>query len=151
MLTLRDSQRLNGVHPVLVAAIEDIFTAMHDRGTPMFVVSGVRTTEEQQRLYAQGRGGIPGRRVTYKDGVTQKSDHQVEGDGFGHAVDCAFLPTKDIPDAWSARWPWSVFGDLVERVGMQWGGRFKQPIDLDHVQYVVPTVRPTAPPTTKLV
>lgn len=135
MLTDHDRARLVRVHPVLIAAIDDIFGRMASAGTPMFVCSGVRTTEQQQALYAQGRT-TPGHIVTEKDGVTNKSDHQVEAEGFGHAVDCAFLPTKDQPDPWHQTWPWKQFGQDVVDAGMKWGGTWKMPADLDHVQYV---------------
>lgn len=138
MLTERDRQRLRGVHPVLEAAIEDVFAEMEKAGFPMFVVSGVRTEAEQAVLYGQGRRGAPGPIVTYKDGRVLKSDHQIEADGFGHAVDCAFLPHKGCSDCFAGTWPWSAFGDALERRGMVWGGRFKKPADLDHAQYVLP-------------
>ena len=135
MLSIHDSQRLQGVHPVLIAAIEDIFGHMAQAGAPMFVVSGVRTVAQQQVLYAQGRT-TPGRIVTYCDGVSSRSDHETEADGYGHAVDAAFIPTKEQPDPWADHWPWSVFGQEIVNAGMEWGGTFKQPADLDHVQYV---------------
>ena len=39
------------------------------------IIYGLRTTEEQQELYAQGRTK-PGYIVTYKDGIHKKSKHQ---------------------------------------------------------------------------
>ena len=47
------------------------------------ITYGIRSTEEQQRLYAKGRT-VPGQIVTYKDGVIKKSKHQE-----GLAVDVA--------------------------------------------------------------
>ena len=135
MTSPHDQQRLLGVHPALIAAIGQLFAYMADNQTPMFVASGVRTVAQQQVLYAQGRT-TPGKIVTYCDGVSSRSDHETEGDGYGHAVDCAFLPTKEKPDPWGDYWPWADFGHAVERVGMEWGGNFKKPADLDHVQYV---------------
>lgn len=139
MLTDRDRQRLKGVHPTLVSALEEVFVEMEKAGTPMFVVSGVRTEADQASLYAKGRGGAPGPIVTYKDGKFVKSDHQIDVDGFGHAVDCAFLPHKGCADCFSQTWPWSAFGAALEARGIAWGGRFKKPADLDHAQYVSPS------------
>lgn len=138
MLTDRDRARLAGVHPVLAAALVDVFTQLEHEGTPMFVVSGVRTATQQAALYAQGRTA-PGPVVTEKDGIAHKSDHQVESDGFGHAVDCAFVPRKDRSDCFAPAWPWARFGALLEQhTGCQWGGRWKKPADLDHAQYTAP-------------
>lgn len=135
MLSIHDQQRLKGVHPVLVAAVEDILGRMAEAGTPMFVIGGVRTVLQQQMIYAQGRT-MPGRIVTDCDGVTSRSDHETEGDGYGHAVDAAFIPTKEQPDPWASTWPWITFGHAVVNAGMEWGGHFKHPADFDHIQYV---------------
>jgi peptidoglycan LD-endopeptidase CwlK len=135
MLSPHDTARLAGVHPVLVAAVTAIFTDMAQAGTPMFVVGGVRTAAYQQAIYAQGRT-TAGPIVTQCDGILKKSDHQVERDGYGHAVDVAFLPTKAIPDPWAPKWPWKALGEAVYAHGMQWGGTWKVPADLDHIQYV---------------
>ena len=50
------------------------------------IVSGLRTQEEQQALYAQGRS-VPGEIVTYKDGIERRSKHQT-----GLAVDVVPYP-----------------------------------------------------------
>lgn len=113
--TARDLQRLQGVHPTLVAAVTSILNKL-----PMFVVMGVRTVAQQQALYAQGRTA-PGSIVTYKDGVTHKSNHQPRADGLGGAVDLAFIGG----DPFNAKHPWGTYGDLVEAAGLVWGGRWK--------------------------
>lgn len=141
MLTDRDRQRLTGVHPDLVAAYEAAAVRAEQAGTPIFVVYGVRTAEEQRALYAEGRT-CGGHIVTYCDGVTKKSDHQVAADGFGHAIDFAFVPTKTRPNAFAADWPWRVVAGYAvdaNAVGrVKWGGTFKQPADLDHLQLIPP-------------
>lgn len=58
------------------------------------VFCGLRTTEEQQKLYAQGRTK-PGYIVTYKDGVKNKSKHQS-----GNAVDVVFYHTEKPHIRW---------------------------------------------------
>ena len=133
MLTTHDHERLRGVHPTLVTDVERLCEAATTRGTPMFVAQGVRTVQQQQALYAQGRT-TPGKIVTMKDGVKFPSDHQVHADGFGHAVDIAFVPTAARKDAWSDQWPWEAFGEAAEGLGLRWGGRWTHPHDLDHIE-----------------
>jgi len=118
-----------GVHPRLVTAIREILAEMAAAGAAMFVVEGVRTTERQQQLYAEGRSA-PGRIVTYKDGVTHRSNHQPHADGFGYAVDCAFLNARDPFDH---AWPWETYGDKLEARGLVWGGRWRMG-DLPHAE-----------------
>jgi len=122
--TLRDHERLQGVHPRLQKAILNILNRL-----PMFVVQGVRTTAQQQALYAQGRTA-PGKIVTMKDGVIHKSNHQPRADGFGHAVDCAWLG----PDPFADAHPWEAYGAMVEAAGLTWGGRWTHPHDSPHAE-----------------
>lgn len=120
----RDIHRLIGVHPRLYAAIVNI---LHE--LPMFVVKGVRTAQEQARLYAQGRT-TPGKIVTYRDGIRHKSNHQPHEDGFGYAVDLAFLGKTPFDDAH----PWDIYGAKVETAGLIWGGRWSHLRDLPHAE-----------------
>lgn len=125
--TLRDLQRLYGVHPRLHSAIIGILNKL-----PMFVVQGVRTAEQQHALWLQGRpGGPPGSKiVTMKDGVVHKSNHQPHADGFGHAVDLAWIG----PDPFADTHPWEAYGVMVEAAGLKWGGRWAHPHDSPHAE-----------------
>lgn len=128
-MTERDNERLVGVHPELVGYLVSIFDIMEAEGNPMFVVKGVRTQLEQQALYSLGRSK-PGQIVTFKDGITHKSEHQAHDDGFGHAVDCAFLGPQPL----DSRHPWEMYGEEVERKGLTWGGRWTFPHDGPHAE-----------------
>lgn len=109
--------KLDGVHPTLVTRIGTVLAAMQILGFPMRVVQGVRTQTQQQALFAQGRTA-PGKIVTKADGVIHKSNHQPKADGFGYAVDCAFVG----PDPWGETQPWKAYGACCEAVGLKWGG-----------------------------
>lgn len=119
-MTARDDQRLVGVHPTLVLMLTAVFDELDAEGPPMFVVEGLRTDARQAELYAQGRT-TPGPIVTYKDGVTHKSQHQPHADGLGYAVDAAFMG----PQPFDARHPWETYGAALEARGITWGGRWK--------------------------
>ncbi|MDR2824734.1 MAG: M15 family metallopeptidase [Prevotellaceae bacterium] len=79
----RTQQNLKGIHPALVQVVT---RALQISATPFIVTDGVRTTAQQQALYAKGRTA-PGSIVTQCDGVRNKSPHQVHSDGYGYAVD----------------------------------------------------------------
>lgn len=124
-------QHLLRVHPDLVERIEQVLVAMAVLGSPMIVTAGARTTAEQQQLYAEGRTA-PGTIVTNDDGVTHVSNHQVQTDGYGHAVDCAFL-VNGAP-SWDAHLPWTLYGALLTKVGLTWGGNWTTLHDLPHAE-----------------
>lgn len=138
-MTTRDRDRLVGVHPRLVSLVSSLLDEMEVRGTPMFVVEGVRTTAQQQAEYAKGRttvgvhptAGHPlGATVTMKDGVTHRSEHQSHADGLGYAGDCAFSGAEPFSDLH----PWEIYGTLAESVGLVWGGRWAHPHDSPHIE-----------------
>jgi peptidoglycan L-alanyl-D-glutamate endopeptidase CwlK len=133
-MTDRDRQRLRGIHPDLCQKIDVIFGHLEARGHPLFVVMGIRTAIEQHKLWQQGRpsqGGAPGSKiVTYKDGYLQKSNHQPKADGFGHAVDCAFIG----PDPFSVGHPWGWYGDAAKALGLVWGGDWQTLVDRPHIE-----------------
>jgi peptidoglycan L-alanyl-D-glutamate endopeptidase CwlK len=132
-MTERDSDRLKGVHPTLIKILAQVLDDMSLAGTPMFVVEGVRTVARQQELWHQGRdihGKVIGKVVTYKDGIVHRSNHQPHADGFGHAVDCAFVSVKPF----DPHLPWDFYGELLEAQGVTWGGRWSMQ-DLPHAEW----------------
>lgn len=79
----RSLNSLKGIHPDLVKVMQE---AIKDTPIDFTITDGVRTTAQQQALYAKGRTAA-GSKVTNADGVKNKSNHQVKSDGYGYAVD----------------------------------------------------------------
>lgn len=83
ILSNLSKSKLKGVHPDLIK----VFTvAINNSPYDFRITHGVRTAEEQNRLYQIGRT-IKGRKVTNCDGYIRKSNHQAKSDGLGYAVD----------------------------------------------------------------
>lgn len=126
--------KLAGVHPELAQKIARVLSAMNMLGHRMIITDGLRTLEQQQALYAQGRTkGKSGAIVTNADGVKKKSNHQAKNDGFGHAVDCAFIGADGKP-SWADSHPWKAYGENCKAVGLVWGGDFKSIVDKPHAE-----------------
>jgi peptidoglycan L-alanyl-D-glutamate endopeptidase CwlK len=129
------SDKFVGVHPVLVAKLQQIYAAMAALGAPMHPTDGCRAAGQQAILWAKGRFGNPGPIVTNCDGINTKSNHQPKADGFGHAVDSCF----DGPDPYLAQHPhgadlWAAYGACCEALGLKWGGRFTTLVDKPHAE-----------------
>lgn len=145
-IAVRDAERLTLIHPPHAAVIREILRMMEIIGWPMTITAGVRTADEQFKLFQQGRrlGAItepgafqvgdkgiwvpidPVRRtgiVTNADGFIKPSNHQPKADGRGRAVDCVFLidgPDRDgelETPTWAADQPWHVYGTMGEHLG----------------------------------
>lgn len=126
------TDKLQGVHPDLVAKVKQVQNAMNMLGFTLIVTAGLRTLEEQAALYSQGRS-LPGHIVTYDDGILHKSNHQAHEDGFGHAVDCVFLDANGQP-SWAETWPWTLYGDMGKILGLTWGGDWQSIVDRPHLE-----------------
>lgn len=145
------SDKLAGVHPVLVEKVKKILYAMGDLGFRMIATDGVRTDAEQAARYAQGRTA-PGKIVTNADGIPKDrgghgvSNHQVKADGFGHAVDMTFMDdhgtplmlTDDFPSWDEKKFPFVLYGAMAKALGLKWGGEpsfaAKGLVDLPHIE-----------------
>lgn len=120
-----------GLHPDLVGKAKRVIAVMASLGFPMIPVQGLRTTEYQQSLYAQGRT-TPGHIVTNADGIKSKSNHQAQKDGYGHAIDMTFLVGGQ--PSFNIKLPWATYGTCAKSTGLIWGGDFKTIRDLDHLE-----------------
>lgn len=91
VMTIYHAERLSGVHPNLARIVRKASISLFERtkGRYLTVIEGVRTPEQQQARYDQGRTK-PGKIVTN----SLKSKHLRQKDGFGYAVDIALCDMK---------------------------------------------------------
>ena len=104
-----------------------LLTECAEQGIRLIVTGTLRTFSEQDETYAQGRTK-PGLIVTNARGGW--SWHN-----WGRAFDVAIAdfpgdPTPD--DVYDG--PWAKVGAIGEKLGLEWGGRWKHP-DLPHFQH----------------
>lgn len=136
--------KLKGVHPDLVRLMHDCIT---DCPIDFTIFSGVRTTKEQQDLYALGRTKINpdgrssskpmGNKVTNADGINSKSNHQVKSDGYGYAVDIyPYIGGIQFNDVTSLRIISAHIKARAKCLGINivWGGDFKTLVDMPHFE-----------------
>ena len=80
-LSARSLGKLEGVHPDMVSTVQKAI----ERTTVDFGVTyGVRTPEEQKRLFDMGRS------------QTMKSKHLIQDSGFSHAVDLVAYDGSEV-------------------------------------------------------
>lgn len=133
----RSRKSLEGLHPDMIRLMEE---SVKHSPFDFTITDGVRETQEQQALYAQGRTK-PGKRVTDLDGVKKKSKHQRKADGYGRAVDLfPFVNGKvDVKDEQQLL-P-IIAGHILgtaNRLGIKiiWGGLWKGLVDRPHFELV---------------
>lgn len=132
-LGTRSKENLKGIHSDLVKVVE---RAIGLSSQDFTVISGVRTTQEQKDLYAQGRTK-PGSIVTNADGVKNKSNHQAKADGYGYAVDIVPYPVD-----WNDLNKFRAIANAIKaaacelKVTVKWGGDWTNLKDYPHFELV---------------
>lgn len=125
-------KKLEGLHPNL----QNFFMELIKISPYDFsITQGIRTAEEQNKLYQQGRT-VPGKIVTNCDGYKLKSNHQIKSDGLGHAGDIAVLINNKI--TWKEKYYKEVAMSariLMQKYNIEWGGDWKNFKDLPHFEY----------------
>jgi peptidoglycan LD-endopeptidase CwlK len=97
-------------------------------GADYYAISGFRSYQEQDSLYAQGRI-IPGRIVTWAE--SGESAHN-----FGIAIDLCrdgFLERRGLQPDYRPE-SYALLGDLAPEFGLVWGGSWGRP-DMPHIQW----------------
>lgn len=133
----RSLDNLKGVHPNLVKVLKE---AIKESPIDFTITEGLRTTQRQKDLYAQGRSK-PGKKVTNADGVRNKSNHQAKSDGYGHAVDLYPFFSGQVQvnhkDTIKNLEKIAIHIKAVAKclgVNITWGGDFKSLYDAPHFE-----------------
>lgn len=126
-------ERLSKLHPKVRDEATALVKKAWSQGLRMRVTHGLRSMDEQQKLYNKGRT-TPGAIVTYaKPG---RSYHN-----YGLALDFCLLNDAGKAIFWikadlnnDRRADWSQIVDIFKAAGWEWGGNFKQLKDYPHLQ-----------------
>lgn len=115
--------RIEKLHPAIRAQATQLLQLASAQGIHLRITQGMRTIEEQNALYAQGRT-LPGKVVTNAKG----------GDSY-HNYGLAFdvVPIVNGVAQWGSK-DWDKIGKLGESIGLRWGGRFKSIVDKPHFE-----------------
>lgn len=133
------NRNLADLYPPFANQIRRLLDLCQDRRLPFHLFMGLRTFEEQDELYRQGRT-LPGKIVTNARGGESWHQYGMAGD---LVLDGSILkPTIDW--SWNTkadlnadgRSDWLQMGELAESVGLEWGGRWRRFPDMPHVQNV---------------
>jgi len=122
--TSREEQLLKTLTNVAEANARAYLQELHGEGIIAKIISGTRSYEEQDRLYAQGRTA-PGNIVTKARGGF--SNHN-----FGIAWDIGVF--DDDGNYLTGAEHYTRAGIIAEEMGLIWGGRWKSFPDASHIE-----------------
>lgn len=124
---------ITALHPELQEKLQKTIEDCKAAGTIIKIGECLRTVEEQEALYAQGRTK-PGNIVTNARGTSYSSQHQwgiaadfylsMDVDGDGKINDDSFNDATGL---------FSKVGRIAKENGLGWGGDWKSPVDKPHL------------------
>lgn len=121
----QNAEKLSRIKPILAEKCRRIISLAKAEGFTLIVTNGYRSNEEQDKLYAIGRRGIPGeRKVTNARGG--QSNHNT-----GDAVDFAFIVGGEV--SWDEKL-YKNIGRWARIAGLKWGGNWKSFKDFPHIE-----------------
>lgn len=127
-MDVRSEAALATVNPALAGKVRAAAVVLEAAGTYLLVVSGLRTADQQNALYAQGRT-TPGHIVT--NAKAGQSMHN-----YGLAVDVVpYLSGQSGNLNWQPSTPqYQAMVDALKAQGLGWGGDWVTFKDEDHFQ-----------------
>lgn len=135
-MDVRSLKTLDTLHPsargILQVFLQQAQEEAAKRGLQYIAISGLRSWEEQERLYAQGRTA-PGKRVT--NARPGSSMHN-----YGLAIDCGvfrlgrYLDAGNPAERKEADSMHRAAGAIAKQQGLRWGGDFRSIYDAPHYE-----------------
>ena len=127
------SRKLTDLHPQMQPMVTRFLANARAAGIDLLVTCTYRSNEEQAALYAIGRTK-PGRIVTNAKPGRSTHNNTLNGKPAALAVDV--VPLRDGKPVWSASDPvWKRVGEIGEKVGLEWAGRWKTFREYPHFQH----------------
>lgn len=121
-----NSRKIEDLLPVVQDKVKKFVDLCNQNDIDLLVTSTYRDNESQDALYAQGRT-LPGKKVT--NAKAGQSWHN-----YRCAVDV--VPLRNGKPVWDGNDPvWKKVGELGEKAGLEWAGRWVKFKELAHFQY----------------
>lgn len=124
---------ISALHPELQSKLKQLVDLTAREGIYIGIAECLRTTAEQDSLYAKGRT-VPGNIVTNASGTSYNSQHQwgiaadfyldMDVDGDGDKADDAYNDSTQL---------FETVGAIAVSIGLGWGGNWKSFVDRPHV------------------
>lgn len=119
-------RNLNDLHPIVRDKAEQALAECKAKGIDVLVTCTLRTGEEQNQLFAQGRTE-PGRVIT--NARAGQSMHQ-----YGCALDI-YPVIGGKPDFTGTRPEWHVIAGIFKSLGFEWGFDWPRFKEMPHFQF----------------
>ena len=121
----RNAEEVEKLNPIVADLVEKILIEAEAQGLDILITDGLRTNEEQTKLYNQGR--------TTKGKIVTKARAGQSLHNYGLAIDIVPIVNKSL--AYGDYETYRTFADIAKRYGFTWGGDWKGFKDTPHFEY----------------
>ncbi len=118
--------KLELLKPKVKELAEKLINECKQQGHQIVVTQTLRTIEEQDALYAQGR--------TKPENIVTKAKGGYSLHNFGVAFD--ICPIVNRKAEWNDNELFKKIGEIGMKIGLEWGGTWTSFLDLPHFQYL---------------
>ena len=126
------SKSIDDLHPKLAPLCLELLRQCAEAGIDVRIIFTYRTPEDQDALYAHGRTQ-PGAKVTNLTGTQSLHCFEINGKPASKAFDIGvFDHGRYITNGGDPRY--LKAGEIGEKLGLIWGGRWHDPHDPSHFQ-----------------
>lgn len=116
------SRKIEDLHPDLQPVCREFLRRCEAAGLDILITCTYRSAAEQSQLYAQGRNGNPGPRVTNARAGQSAHNFLLDGRAASRAFD--IVPLVNGKPMWSDKHPaWQQAGLIGMELGLNWYGR----------------------------
>ena len=116
------SRKIEDLHPSLQPICREFMRRCKAAGLSILITCTYRSTSEQDQLYAQGRNGPPGARVTNAKGGQSAHNFTQQNHPAARAFD--IVPLVNGKPIWDEHHPaWQQAGQIGMELGLNWYGR----------------------------
>lgn len=116
------SRKIEDLHPDLQPICQEFLRRCNAVGLDVLITCTFRSNDEQNQLYAQGRNGKPGPRVTNAKGGQSAHNFTIQGRPAARAFD--IVPLVAGKPVWDASHPaWKEAGRIGMELGLNWYGK----------------------------
>jgi peptidoglycan L-alanyl-D-glutamate endopeptidase CwlK len=120
-----NSRKLEDLHPIVKKKCEEFISSCDKQGIDVLITSTYRDAASQNALFAQGRT-TPGAKVTNAKAGQSYHNWRVAFD---------FVPLVNGKAQWNDVALFTKCGEIAEKCGLEWAGRWVKFKELAHCQY----------------
>lgn len=137
-LTEKSMKRIGNVHSHVKACAKEIIKRAYNKGIYVVFAQGLRTMEDQAKLYGQGRSSYWYKGKNYgnpKLPIVTQAPPGTSIHNYGLALDFYLTNSQGTTASWNVNSDWKEVVKIAKSLGADWGGDWNSFKDYPHFEW----------------